>query len=319
MWDPSSPSARATCFEFDCDTGTPDSPEEWKQASGFYTDDFLVSSNGLVIVKHNGKKRPPTRGSLEGNYYRINFNHKRYLVHRIVCETFDRSPLPGETVDHKNNDTRDNRISNLRWATKSEQTLNRVTSKTRRTARPITPIETQEDLPGEVWVRVNNRVMVSSHGRAQTMAYKNSLWTHKYTPKPTGNLSYAAISIEGTEAQFHNVVAKAFGMSWSDNETIDHLDRDRTNNRLANLRVATKTEQNRNRSIKPTGTTHDSLKDPVLAKPFSERNWEMFPSQIEASRILQARTGKRFDSSAISKTLKGKYKQHKGWLFKRAQ
>jgi len=318
MYDPDSPSANSLHYSSDSDHESECENEygEWRQAAGFNTDAFQVSSNGWVIVSHNGKQRPPTRGTLEGKYYRTHYNWKKYAVHRIVCMTFHRTPKPGETVDHINRNTTDNRVSNLRWATKAQQNKNRIIKKNRRTAMPLVPLEPQDDLPGEIWVKINKRVWISSSGRAQRMSYSIDRLGHKFTPVATSGLSYAAISIDGKEQQFHNVVAKAFGMKLREGETIDHIDQNRANNRLDNLRVATKHQQNENRTLKPTGQTHDSLKDPVLGRSLTSMEWELFPSQIGAARILTTRLGTKVDSSAISKVLKGKYKQHKGWTFK---
>ena len=45
------------------------------------------------------------------------YNSKK--VHKLVMDVWG-SPCPGKgyTVDHKNNNNSDNRISNLKWATK---------------------------------------------------------------------------------------------------------------------------------------------------------------------------------------------------------
>jgi len=60
-----------------------------------------------------------------GNGYRqvaicTNGSPRSMLVQRLVLETFDRTPRLGEEAAHRNGDRADNRIANLRWATKGE-------------------------------------------------------------------------------------------------------------------------------------------------------------------------------------------------------
>lgn len=47
------------------------------------------------------------------------------LVHRLVLFAFVGNPPPGHEAFHKNNDPSDNRLSNLRWGTKSENQQHR--------------------------------------------------------------------------------------------------------------------------------------------------------------------------------------------------
>lgn len=42
------------------------------------------------------------------------------LVHRLVAKTYIDNPLGKEQVDHVNGDRADNRVANLRWATRRE-------------------------------------------------------------------------------------------------------------------------------------------------------------------------------------------------------
>lgn len=91
--------------------------EEWKKHT---TLKFEVSNMGRIK-----DRRRITYGSLEseGKYYMYSGNK----VHKLVMETFGpEKPSPMHTVDHENRETKDNRITNLRWATKSEQCLNQT-------------------------------------------------------------------------------------------------------------------------------------------------------------------------------------------------
>lgn len=50
---------------------------------------------------------------------------KNAKVHRLVAEAFLPNPEALPDVDHRNGDKADNRVENLRWATKSTNGLNR--------------------------------------------------------------------------------------------------------------------------------------------------------------------------------------------------
>ena len=106
--------------------------EEWISVAG-YEGEYLVSNFGRVESRKRGEKRVILRGrecDKKGHsqvklYSKKNGRSKFYLVHRLVAAAF----LPNEKnfpeVDHINGDTRDNRVENLRWVTRSANQRNR--------------------------------------------------------------------------------------------------------------------------------------------------------------------------------------------------
>lgn len=88
----------------------------------------LVREDGFVFNKVNGGNSNAygwTNGSLEQNgYRRVGIRGKNYQVHRLVAETFIPNPENKPTVDHINRVRDDNRVKNLRWATRKEQVEN---------------------------------------------------------------------------------------------------------------------------------------------------------------------------------------------------
>lgn len=89
-----------------------------------------VREDGMVFNIPNGNKKTSkyrwTFGSLDvsNGYMRIWVNNTKYLVHRLVAETFIPNPFNKPTVDHKNRVRTDNRVSNLRWYSYREQRFN---------------------------------------------------------------------------------------------------------------------------------------------------------------------------------------------------
>jgi|SaaInlV_125m_DNA_1040241.scaffolds.fasta_scaffold56835_2 hypothetical protein len=228
-------------------------------------------------------------------YRRFYHEGCNYTVHRCVCLAFHGKPNEGDTPDHINKDRGDNRASNLRWASRHAQQLNRkrprvqcnskavfarhptwdantpalwygssnlagkalgcsgrtirqsANSQGHYKARGFTitwaaPLETQDDLPGEEWRQVGPTLRVSSEGRVQTTS--NGVWGYKRTPPVSGGVGYAKVLIN---KNFHDVLYRTFYPNTSPQLTIDHINRDKSCNRLCNLRAVTWAEQNRNK------------------------------------------------------------------------
>ena len=88
---------------------------------------IMVRSDGLVLIPAKvHTKEHWTRGAKDADgYLVVCINYKNYKVHRLVCETFHENTLNKPCVDHRNGNKEDNDASNLRWATVSENALNK--------------------------------------------------------------------------------------------------------------------------------------------------------------------------------------------------
>jgi hypothetical protein len=111
----------------------------WVSSEGRYSMDMLhkafpsCNPNGyrLVYIKMDGKKQ-----------------NKLQLSHLILEAFVGPMPSPQHTADHINKNRSDNRVKNLRWATKSEQASNRNAPKLRHT---IQKVESSVENSG-IWV-----------------------------------------------------------------------------------------------------------------------------------------------------------------------
>lgn len=100
----------------------PSDPDEvWKKTT--VSDKYDVSSYGRVRNSKRGnllKQVTKPKG-----YKTAPFLKKHHSVHRLMALAFFGNPKKGQSVDHIDRKPSNNRISNLRWATKYEQANNR--------------------------------------------------------------------------------------------------------------------------------------------------------------------------------------------------
>lgn len=99
-----------------------DATIEFRQVDGF--PDYRVGSDGSVWSCKSGTWRLLASWPNHRGYRLIRFStpgtRKSFSVHRIVCRAFHGDPPKGTEVRHLNGMPHDNRASNLRWGTHSE-------------------------------------------------------------------------------------------------------------------------------------------------------------------------------------------------------
>ena len=85
---------------------------------------YSINENGEVRNDLKGTIKKPTLNKANGYFYfDLYENNKRIKIplHRLVAEAFIPNPDNKPTVDHKDGNRQNNSISNLRWASYSEQ------------------------------------------------------------------------------------------------------------------------------------------------------------------------------------------------------
>lgn len=317
--------------------------EEWRDCSPYGYVDYLASSLGRIYSMKTGKV---LSGYLRPDGYTqvnisINGENKENLMHVLICHAFHgNSPDEMYTVDHIDRNKTNNVPGNLRWASKTEQCLNRdeFTAQTiliaqirddkiidfheEQSVLEIFDVDqiaipdegmyfledfwiyencTNLDMMDETWspVRIGDTIrLISNMGRVQI--------GNRKTFGTTLRSGYKSVGVDGRPLLVHKLVITAFRGVYDPDLVINHIDRDRSNNRLNNLEVITKSEN----TIHAVSLGHKSLKAvQQIAKDGSII--AVFPSIQAASNA----TG--IIHSSIGKVANGKQKTAGGfsWRF----
>ena len=155
--------------------------------------------------------------------------------------------------------------------------------------------------------KTTTKPQVSSFGR-----FKSSFGVVS-TPKPTKS-GYVRVRINGKLQLLHRMMALAFGLPRRDDQdTVDHIDSNPSNNRLENLRWASRSEQ-----IKHSYTTNETrasnapkLSKPVEARVLGAEEWVPYASIMEVARSLELK-----NRGNINACCSGRIKQTGGYEFR---
>mgnify|MGYP001437726815 CR=1 FL=1 len=229
---------------------------EWRAVPGIDPNLLLVSSKGWARTLRRGGRvaagamRPlgkPTRGTKNANELRsVAVQHRQWLIHRLVALAFIGPQPPDKPeVDHIDRDVDNNDVSNLRWASRTDNCQNK--GKARPSYLQTSKHEPQEDIEvngvRERWARVTDRLWISTMGRVQRKHRRGDSWMCKVTPTPSKRKAgYVYIKVEDNKAMLlHRLVMLAFEGQCTDPEKkmVDHINGKRSDNRLSNLRWAT--------------------------------------------------------------------------------
>lgn len=111
-----------------------------------------------------------------------------------------------------------------------------------------------------------------------------SLASHRYLNQQIDRYGYLYVTIKGRHKKVHRLVTEAFLENKDEKPCIDHIDRNKLNNHVSNLRFVTHKENSNNprtiAHLKEVGKRYRS----EYGKPVVDKNGNRYISIIDASR-----------------------------------
>lgn len=276
---------------------------------------YIITEEGKVFNLTTNKE---LKGSItEGGYryFRLSDNGDKYrfYAHRLVAEYFLPNDDDTKIVNHINGNKLDNRVSNLEWITYSENNIHANITGLRNSNKnkKIYFDEDKDSLPGEVWKTIPNypKYLVSSKGRVRSLQNNRDLLL-----KPVITNGYYKVRLSNNGKIDDKLIAYLVYFTFitdtlKENYVIDHIDGNKLNNDLENLRYISRSENTR--AAYYSQQSQSNIQPVICYK--DGKYIGTFPSCKEASRQLNC------DASAISKCCRGIYKHTHGYNFQYQQ
>lgn len=267
-------------------------------------ENYIIYDNGEIYNKVSGHFLKGSIGENGYKYFRLSKNNKKkmFYCHRLVAEAFLNNDQNLPVVNHIDGNKLNNNVNNLEWVTYSENTKawHDKASVFRRPTEYYT-----DDLEGEEWKPYSN-YYVSNYGRVRHIEKNNLL-------KPSLTCGYWKVRLSqgglSEDWMIHQLVWKLFsGESMPDKnkETIDHIDGDKLNNHISNLRKISLSEN-------VLAALYETKTNPSAKRVAQYDLQGNFINEFASVRAAATALG--LDSSTISKVCRGVNKTHGGFRF----
>lgn len=269
--------------------------------------DYYIYSDGRCqnMITNNFLKGSIVNG-YKNYYLRKGKIQKNIGAHRLVALMFLENENNYPVVHHIDSNKLNNNVENLMWVSYSENAKEVDRTEQARKERSKYEYYTG-DLRGEKWESYHDtHLKFSSYGRLLNTQTNRILKQHQdkngycyYSPKLDGKTKKVLVH-RGVYESFNHVTL-------SREEQIDHIDGNRSNNTLKNLRLVTAQENCQYRSDKRTKTY-----DYVIGQFDLDNNLiATFPNQAAAAKAVGVATG------SISNAVNGKCKTIKEFIWKK--
>lgn len=262
---------------------------------------YLIYENGDVFNTLTQKFLKGSIGENGYKYFRLSKNNtkKMFYAHRLVAEHFISNPNVLPVVNHIDGNKLNNNVENLEWVSYSDNTKH--WKQNSNVIRKVTEYYTT-DLEGEVWKEFLN-YYVSNKGRIRHKIKNNLL-----SPSIACGYYKVRLSNNGLVSDFmvHKLIYQLFNDDYDSSKIIDHIDGNKLNNCVDNLRQLTQSE-NVLAALYETKTNSSAKK--VYQYSLDKQLLGEFVSTRDAAEQLG------LDASTISKVCRGVNKTHGGFIF----
>lgn len=262
----------------------------------YLNSDYIIYEDGRCYSNKSHKFLTPQMSAKYPTYnLTIDGIKKKVKVHRMVAEAFIPNPDNKDIVNHIDGDTHNFNVSNLEWATAQENSKHAIKSGLHINSSQIAITLKDNLIPDEEWRDIPDypNYRISNYGRIVNITTKNLKRT------PLDNNGYPHTSLwknnRGKTFQIHRLEYRAFYPNDDlEGYVINHIDGDKTNNKLDNLEKVTYEENNKHAEYKIK--THACAKE-VNQLDKNRNIIKTFPSIA----IAEKETGTHCISRAIQK------------------
>lgn len=239
--------------------------------------DYQINEHGEIYSKKTNKLLV---GTIYNTGYRMvrlttKDGKKGYAVHRLVAQSFLPNPDNLPIVNHIDGNKLNNDVTNLEWVT---QSYNRIHASKNHLTKEAYGKRQKENIQEDnvTWKRYKDtNYLVSKDGQVFNTKTKILL---KQTPNQSGYIRYTLrVNNQNKSKQAHILVIETWTDEILENKVVNHKDGNKTNNKLSNLEVVTKSQN----ALHSCYSLNNNVK-PVI-KIF-ENQEILYPSISEAAR-----------------------------------